>query len=56
MPATPHTTFRLTPEVLALLAELSEARGLSRTAVIELSIRDFYEAHPTWRKKSEEKD
>jgi hypothetical protein len=34
------TSFRLSPEALALLAALAKSMGISQTSVIELCIRD----------------
>jgi hypothetical protein len=35
-----RTGFRLSPEAMALLEALAEANGISKTAVLELAIRD----------------
>lgn len=40
MAPTKHSTFRLSPEALALLARLATHYGLSRTSALEFAIRE----------------
>ena len=50
MPETPHSTFRLSAEVRAMLDEMAESRALTRTAIVEMAVREWYDTHPRWRK------
>ena len=36
-----RTGFRLSPDAMALLEALAQANGISKTAVLELAIRDI---------------
>lgn len=40
-----HTAFRLSPEALELCAKLAQKLGLTRTTVVEMSIRLLSESH-----------